>query len=267
MIISYIASSGNVYSLTTGIITRAANYLAWTFEPEATKLIYGERVSVFKKDATVYKTNLIFRGSITHRKAVITALHDDFERDIRNLTPGRLVFGNWYCDCYITASSTQPSESMDSWTENEISIYVPSGFWVHEESKSFESQRPESTGFLKYPYGYDYDYTPPEVTTDTWASDSPFPSSFRMEIHGPCVNPSVLINGYTYLVWATIASGETLVIDSTNNTVMCGDNNLFDARNKEYSVFEPIPPGNLTLEWGDFDFDLTLYEERSEPKW
>ena len=43
--------------------------------------------------------------------------------------------------------------------------------------------------------------------------------------------------------------------------------NAFDLRNKEESVFEQIPPGKLALDWsGTFGFDLTLYEERSEPR-
>ncbi len=88
-----------------------------------------------------------------------------------------------------------------------------------------------------------------------------------MDIYGPVVNPRVMVNGYPYIVYATIAEGETLTIDSIKKTVMCGERNLFDARNKKQSVFEKIPSGNLALTWGNFKFKLTLYEERSEPKW
>ena len=43
--------------------------------------------------------------------------------------------------------------------------------------------------------------------------------------------------------------------------------NLFDYRDKTQSVFERIPGGNLRLNWtGTFGFDLTLFEERSEPR-
>jgi hypothetical protein len=38
-------------------------------------------------------------------------------------------------------------------------------------------------------------------------------------------------------------------------------------RNKAESVFEQIPAKSLSLSWpGTFGFDLTLYEERSEPR-
>ena len=44
--------------------------------------------------------------------------------------------------------------------------------------------------------------------------------------------------------------------------------NIFDLRDKTNSVFEPIPGGNINLIWsGAFGFDLTLYQERSEPRW
>ena len=50
-----------------------------------------------------------------------------------------------------------------------------------------------------------------------------------------------------------------------NNGVMV---NLFDLRGKEFSVFEPIPGDVVTVTWnGSFGFDITLFEERSEPAW
>lgn len=267
MRISYIASSGNIYDLSSRVLTRVANYHEWSFDPQTTSLMYGERVSAFKKKASIYQTTLVVRGSVTKRKSIITALHDDFERDLRNLSPGRLMFGEWFCDCFITSSSTSPDDDVNHWTENVINIYVPSGFWQREEFMSFTPTRPTPTGFLKYKYDYPYDFTPPVATSATWETDSPFPSDFVMAIKGPCNNPRVTVNGYPYVVNVVVPEDTTLVIDSKNNTVMMGDENVFDARGKEYSVFNKIPSGGLTLEWGDFDFDLTLYEERSEPKW
>lgn len=267
MIINYIASSGNNYALTVDRIrTKSANLHAWTFEPEATKLRYGERISDFHKDAAAYQFKLIITGGPTQRKAILDALHDDFENDVRNLTPGRVTFGDWYCDCYITASSTAPG-SVSHWTENEITVYVPSGFWIRQESHTFSPQTPSPTGFLKYDYDYNYDYTPPALSLATWNAGTKFESKFIMKIYGPCTNPLVTINGHPYLVRVSVSSGETLVINSANNTVMLGNVNAFDDRDKENSVFAPIPPGALSVEYGKFSFDLTLLEERSEPKW
>lgn len=268
MNISYIASSGNIYDLTTSrILTREANYHAWNFEPYATELMQGERVSGFKKKASVYSTTLIIRGGHTQRKAILTALHDDFENDVRNVKPGKIMYGDWYCDCYITASSTNPSDDVSHWTENGISIYVPSGYWIREEERSFSVPVPVASEYLGYPYDYAYDFTPPPAGQEVWETDSPFASDFEMRIYGPCANPQVTINSYPYAVFASVPDGSTLVINSKDHTVMMGDKNLFDARNKVHSVFEKIPAGSLTASWSGFAFDLTLFEERSEPKW
>lgn len=269
MKISYIASSGNIYDLTARVMIKDASFHAWAFESHATSLMYGERVSSFRKKAQTYRAELVVGGGIVRRKAILNALHDDFENDVRNVTPGRIIYGDWYCDCFIASSQTQPYEDVHHMTENTIEIYVPSGVWVKEESRAFNavSSAPLPTGFLDYQYDYEYDYTPPMMGNETWETDAPFPSDFRLEIYGPCVNPQVTINGYPYLVNAYVPDGSTLVIDSANYTVMMGDQNLFDLRNKAQSVFGKIPAGALDIEWGGFDFALTLFEERSEPKW
>ena len=268
MNITYIASSGNVYPLITKQIRlKNANFHTWEFKAESTELVYGSRVSQFRKQSPTYQATIVIRGNPIAKMAVLSALHDDFENDLRKLQPGKIICGEWYCDCYITASETVPSGDVKHWTENSIDIFIPSGFWVREETKGFSAVTPTPTGYLDYPYDYEYDYTPTESTAVIWETESPFPSDFVMTINGPCTNPRVTINGYPYVVNASIPIGETLVIDSKKHTVMMGDTNLFDARGKEYSVFEKIPAGALDVAWDGFDFSITLLEERSEPKW
>lgn len=268
MNITYISSSGNVYPLMTDRIrVLDANFHAWEFKDVSTDLEYGSRVSRFKKQAMTYQTKIIVRGSRTQRKAALNVLHDEFENDLRKLQPGRIIWGEWHCDCYITSSQTQPYEDGQYITENTVDIFVPSGFWQREETRSFIASSPAPTGFLEFPFDIEYDYTPPSASNATWETDSPFPADFTMKIKGPCVNPRVTVNGYPYIVNAAIPAGATLVIDSQYKTVMMGEINLFDARGKERSVFAKIPSGGLNIGWGGFDFDLTLYEERSEPRW
>lgn len=81
--ITYIASSGNTYNLISdGIKHREANY--WeAYKAEGTQLQYGFRIADFSKDAKTYKTTLMFYGPEVRRRALISALHDDFENDIR----------------------------------------------------------------------------------------------------------------------------------------------------------------------------------------
>jgi hypothetical protein len=263
----YTASSGNSYSLISDKPVRVANMRSWKFDPKTVSKKLGERVSYFARGGLRYSITITVIGSITHRKAILDALHDDFERDIRMMTPGKIMVGEWYANGFVIESDTNPDD-VNSWTNNKITFYIPGGFWYRDEERSFESTVvDEEYEYLDYPYDYPYDFKPSPSSTSQWTTESPFDSDFVLSIHGPCVNPRVTVNGYPYVVYTTIAAGETLVIDSANKTVMCGERNLFDARNKARSVFEKIPPGQLTLAYGNFSFDLLLHEERSEPKW
>ncbi len=72
---------------------------------------------------------------------------------------------------------------------------------------------------------------------------------------------------------AVLEAGEYLEIDSAAETVTkiltSGIKvNAFHYRSFENSVFRPIQVGRQEVFWdGKFDFDLILFEERSEPKW
>lgn len=99
------------------------------------------------------------------------------------------------------------------------------------------------------------------------------PGNFIMTIYGYAVNPAIIIGGHTYQIYATVYEGERMVIDSREKTVVkigrFGEvTNLYNSRNKIQSVFEKIPPGVNVLSWeGDFGVDITILDERSEPKW
>ena len=135
------------------------------------------------------------------------------------------------------------------------------------------SATPESTsGYLDYPYDYNYDYTAPEIGKKVVPSDSPFTSEFRMIIYGLAVNPRIVINGYPYILYATIPSGAYVIVDSKQRTIMLYKRNgqkmnIFDFRNKSDSIFEKIPAGNLDIVWdATFGVDLTIFREKSEPE-
>ena len=271
--LQYVASSGNVYNLKAeGIRSRDANYHEWDWVANGTQLQFGQRISNFKRDPIAYDTTLLFYGSQQYRKAMIEALHEDFELDVRNMSPGRVIWGDYYIDCYVSASSTEPDENL-LWTDNKITFFCPYPFWIREEKKTFMPQE-EIVGqeYLDYPYDYAYDYYY-QPGFQEWIRDFPFATEFRMIIYGACADPQVTINGHMYKVYDTLAATDYIVIDSRNHTVMkyLGNGqkvNIFDNRNKAQSVFKQIPPGRLVANWsGAFGFDLILFEERSEPRW
>lgn len=106
-----------------------------------------------------------------------------------------------------------------------------------------------------------------------WNVDHYAPCEFLMTIFGPAVDPRVVINGHPYQVYTTLDANEYLQIDSRANTVVKYlangiQQDIYDYRAKQESVFDPITPGNISVVWsGEFGFDITLYCERSEPRW
>lgn len=276
VLLKYTASSGNEYDLKAqGLIrTKTANYHRWEWGVVGTALQYGTRISGFSREAAVYTTQLIFDGPLDERKTLIEDLHEDFELDVRNMTPGRVTWGDYYIDCYVTASSTQPDIN-NVWTDNDVSFYCPHPFWTRELTKQFiiHDEEQQDSGFLEYAFDFDYDYFYGQSGADIWITRVPFKSDFKLTIYGPVADPRVVVNGHPYQVFDTLEPGEYIVIDSRNNKVTKyltsgTTSNIFDKRNKAESVFEQMPAGNLTVNWtGTFGFDITLFEERSEPRW
>lgn len=270
--IKYIASSGNTYDLTTnGILHRSANYYNWAWNVEGTKLQYGNRISDFSRESAEYDAELVFYGTYAERWKAITALHNDFENDLRQKKTGRIVWGDYYIDCYITQTNAEPV-GLWSHISDKIHIYAPYPFWIQDAQITLPVTVISANSDLDYPYDYPYDYTPPAVGTKIVKSDFPFASEFKMIIYGQAVNPRVTINGYDYVLYSTIPSGAYVVVDSRTKSITQYNtdgtrSNLFNYRNKTDSIFERIPGGNLTIAWpATFGVDITIYRERSEPE-
>lgn len=107
----------------------------------------------------------------------------------------------------------------------------------------------------------------------TIENDSFAECDFVMTIWGFVDNPSIRIGGHPYTVYATVYEGERLEIDSAAGTVtkigrLGEETNLYNAREKLYSVFQKIPPGVQTVSWpGTYGLDILIKDERSEPRW
>ena len=270
--ITYIASSGHKYDLiSNGIRHAKANYHKWAYKVQGTKLQYGARVADFAKDPAVYETELILEGGERQRQAVVDALHDDFEADLRNKKAGRVIWGSYYIDCFVIESNTAPTD-MPTQTLNKITVYAPYPYWVQDYTvELFASQETQST-YLDFPFDFPFDFTAPAIGEMKVKSDFPFASEFEMVIFGPAVNPRVTINGYGYVLYATIPQGAYVVIDSRKHTIMQFNtdgtqSNIFNLRNKTDSVFQKIPGGNLNIVWdASFGVNITIHRERSEPR-
>lgn len=201
-----------------------------------------------------------------------------FEKDVLAKKSGKFVIGDYYLKCYVIGSVKNDYVARSNYITIKLKISTDYPYWCHELKKSFikgniVNETGAKTGKLSYPYRYPYRYSMPQdvgfILNDHYAS-----CDFKMIIYGPCTNPSILINGHLYEVTTTLYTGEYLVVDSRNNTVIRYLNdgrteNLFNWRNKDHSLFEKIPSGHCSVLWNtdSFGFDIVLFQERSEPKW
>lgn len=269
--VTYISSAGKTYELHSknGILHKHLPYRAWTWKVRGTELDHGMRVSGFTRAAAQYKTELLFFGSIEQQTEFVNDLHDDFEGDLRRKQPGRIIVEGQYLDCYIIGVDARHKNGV---TTDTIQIYAPYPYWMQEQKVTLEASEVMASGFLDYPYDYSYDYTAPVMGRKIVASDFPFESEFKMVIYGQAVTPRIVVNGYPYILYATVPAGAYVIIDSRKKSIMMYNTDgtqtdLFNFRNKTQSIFRKIPKGNLEIQWNSsYGVDLTIYRERSEPK-
>lgn len=271
--IIYKSSSGNTYNL-YGATMRATegtlHKYKWT--PITAKSNFGEIVKGFRKEVAQYEITLSFKGELSERKKELDKLREDFEKDILTKKPGRIYFDSYYIDGYCIESDTGVSSVKNTWSDNKIVFYCPLPFWIKEHPYYFKTSDVTSVNNKRYSNKYAYRYA--NGLNNTYLINEHYAEcNFRMNIYGPCVKPSVYIGGYEYHVEAVLEAGEYLEIDSAAETVTKILNsgikvNAFHYRSFENSVFSPIQVGRQEVFWdGKFDFDLILFEERSEPKW
>lgn len=119
-----------------------------------------------------------------------------------------------------------------------------------------------------YKYDYYKNHTVGRLDNDHFAE-----SDFKMIIYGPCLNPEIRIGDNLCRVATTLYDSEYMVIDSRARTVIRYARNgvaenLFNKRDKQNDIFAKIPAGKCTVKWpATYSFDITLFQERSEPPW
>lgn len=202
------------------------------------------------------------------------------EKDILNGTPGKLYYGESYQPCFIFGSELFDWEYDAGYVDKNVKLITAHPYWITEQHivitpiSGTEETADDSKG---YPYGYPYGYANVSKSTNI-KIDHYTDSDFRMIAYGPTTNVNISINGHPYHVDYPIEAGEYMVIDSRDylppdeRIYLVRSNgeriNVFNYRDPVYSVFKKIPPGNITIYYSrNYGIDLTIFKERSEPKW
>lgn len=281
MNIAYESSDGKRYDLITNKIRpTSGNLHEYEWVVEAEEQLYGEKVKVFKKEAIEYSITLTFRGSLEERHTAMDELVNSFEHDIANKTPGRLYFGEYYIQCYMRSGKSKVNGTWNNWSDMTVTAYCPYPLWIYEQFVSvqpLDEAAKTVTDAKGYPYGYTYSYpisqSAVHFTVDHYAS-----SDFQMIVYGPAADINITIAGHPYIVHYQVEAGEYLTIDSRDakppdRRIFLTKNNgekvnVFNYRDSQYSVLQKIPPGDVVIDYNRlYGVDLTLFLERSEPKW
>lgn len=253
-----------------GIYVNYNNLRDFTWGFETT----NNKISAFSK-GIVEKTVpvIIHCASEDEGLQIKNRLFEVTEKDVLAFKHGKIIIGDYYLKCYVKGS--KKSNYLMGKGHLEISLEVVTDFpqWTKETTSLFVPGASTSGGKNKdYPHDYQYDYANSMIQqklNNTSFTDV----EFEMRIYGSCINPSLAIGGHVYNVEAELLTGEYLVINSRTKKIYKvktnGEQvNQFNLRNRDSYVFEKIPVGNSEVSWnGMFRFEITLFEERSEPKW
>lgn len=251
---------------------KIAGFYDYEWRIDETRRHIGSIINDIGKNAVSYELTLDFLGNREERAEAANAFFDTIERDMQNKKMGRLYFKGYYIECYIVKIITGGRDKRSRMIQSMATVFVPHPFWVKETTYSFLTQQISSNDNKRYPYQYGYRYA--NGLTNTYVINEHFADSdFELTIYGPVAYPQVTIGDHTYLVYTILQAGEYLEIDSRTGTIYKVTNtgekiNEFHNRKKGMDFFRKIPSGRMPVKWpNSFGFDLTIYEERSIPKW
>ena len=241
---------------------------AWTVTKK------GNRVSALDRSVITKKLPVIIMCETEEQGiAARNRLMEVMEKDVLAMQHGRIMIGDYYFRCYVTASKKKDYQTSKRFMQVDLTLTSDFPYWVKETTFTFRNIA-EAVGGKNLDFAHDhpFDFFSGMGTKEMYNTDFGA-TNFRMIIYGACKDPAVYVSGHLYHVECEVGVGEYLTIDSVSKkiTITAVDGtvtNVFNMRNRESYIFEKIPSGSNTVTWeGDFGLDITLLEERSEPKW
>lgn len=205
------------------------------------------------------------------------------DKDVLALQHGKLIIGDYYLRCYITGSKKSRYLVNKGYLEAALTVTTDYPHWIKEETTSFRTNgtvvtenggQAVAAGKRNLDFHADFPYDYASAMKGKKLGNTGFiGTNFRMIIYGAAVNPAVYIAGHYYQVNCLVDEDEYLTIDSIAKTITLTKRdgtaeNCFNDRNRDSYIFQKIPAGDNTVAWNHtFGFDVTLFDERSEPKW
>ncbi len=238
----------------------------------------NDHIQNFERKVTDYTLNIEIQSSKNLAQAV-DKLMEITEKDIINVTPGRLYVGNSYLKCWLSGTNIgRWVNDLDS-VSSDLTVRSDYPYWITEQEFHFFKQTQSGAGspWLEFPFEFPYEYG--KVRNIQYIQNNSYTASgFRMVIYGPCIDPLIRINGHVYELKTTLYDGEYAVIDSSTRYSKDRkivkvkkdgtQEDIFNSRNKENDIWVKLPPGRSIVSWsGAFGFDVILFNERGTPRW
>ena len=267
-----------IYLLAAPYRLQTGDLFNWSWDYDSTLGKKGGVITDFSKGIQEKSVLLgVMAGNQMTYEEALDHFAEVTEKDILDNSPGKLWIGEYYLSCYAIQSDKEEWEYCCDELDNTVTFASPYPYWVKETTMLYKKQDQEADETdPDYPHDYPRDYRK-VAGVEYLNNDHYAPSDFVMRIFGPCVNPEVTIAGHLYNVNVYIGDGEYLEIDSRQDRrnlaiILHGiygtEDNCFGKRNVDSSPFKNIPPGVQVLTWpAVYDIEITLLQERSEPKW
>lgn len=205
-----------------------------------------------------------------NRKELANRLFEVVNKDVLENEAGRIVIGDYYLEGYFVAKEN--SKYSSGKVIKMTLTYVAPNKWMKKTTFSYMPEESTTSEDLDYPHDYPHDYKM-HRSTKPIVNDGYRPCDFEIVFYGAQETPTIIINGHTYQVYTTLQAGEYLIVNSLEKTIrkVLNDGtiqNVFNRRNKDSYIFEKIAVGKATvIRDTDARLDITLIEQRSEPKW
>lgn len=231
--------------------------------------IRNNRIVSFEKQMANRTLPVLIIGKNCREEA--KRIFEIIEKDVVTAKAGYIEINGYKLSGWFNASS-KPDYTAREALRLDLSFVSDSAKWVKETITSFGYDEGEEGKNLDYDNDFPYDYTS-NLLGEGIINEGIVSTNFRIRIYGMASNPLVTIQGHDYQVFVDIKPKEYLSIDSIKKTIqLIHDDgtitNCFNLRNRESYIFEKIPAGLCNVSSNaSFKFDVTIFEERSEPKW
>lgn len=268
--ITYINHVNEVIDIGNGSIFVNENDLrdfAWSVTSK------NDRISAFKKGVVKKAIPLqIVCDSEEEGIAIRNRIFEVMEKDVLAMQHGRITIGNYYLKCYVTGSRKSEYLKRRGLLTLKLTVHTDFPEWIKESTTTFNYGAGTAGTNLDFNSDFPFDYTS-NLIGQSLNNTGFVESNFIIRIYGACSNPKITISGHDYEVSATFGADEYLTINSIDKTIILTKSNgttvnCFNLRNRDSYIFEKIAVGmNTVAASGNFKFDITLLEERGEPKW